>query len=258
VKAAANKRPSLAPMSSYGCEHMRLLVTRPEPDAERTAAALRERGHFVFVAPLLSIEAVDNAEIGPGPFTAILVTSANAAPAIVRHPRFTQFRALPVFAVGDRSAEAMRVVGFGDVTSANGDVGDLARLVAERFKRGASLLYLAGADRSGDLVGALSGRGLAVRSIVIYRAVAATALPPAVVVAISDGLDGVLHFSRRSAAAYVTAAYAAGLDETALKNPVHFCLSVQVAEPLTQAAATDLRVAPEPTEAALLALVPTP
>jgi uroporphyrinogen-III synthase len=235
---------------------MRLLVTRPERDSERTAAALRERGHTVFVAPLLRIEAMDNAEIGAGPFTAILVTSANVAPAIVRHARFQQFRALPVLAVGDRSAATMRAVGFGDVASANGDVGDLARLVAERFKRGAALLYLAGADRSGDLVGALSGRGLAVRSITIYRALAADALPAAVVVAIADGLDGVLHFSRRSAETYVNAAYAAGLDETALKKPVHFCMSAQVVEPLAQAGAAEIRIAPEPTEAALLALIP--
>jgi uroporphyrinogen-III synthase len=235
---------------------MRLLVTRPEPDAERTAAALRERGHFVFVAPLLSIEAVDNAEIGPGPFTAILVTSANAAPAIVRHPRFAQLRALPVFAVGGRSAETMRTVGFADVTSANGDVGDLAALVAERLKRGASLLYLTGADRAGDLAGALSGRGLAVRSIIIYRAVPAPSFPPVIVAAVSDGIDGVLHFSRRSAETYVNAADAAGLAENALKNQIHFCLSAQVAEALQQAGAADIRIAPEPSEAALLALVP--
>ena len=67
---------------------MRLLVTRPEPDAECTAAALRARGHIVLVAPLLRIETMENAEIGPGPFAAILVTSANAAPAIVAHRRF--------------------------------------------------------------------------------------------------------------------------------------------------------------------------
>jgi uroporphyrinogen-III synthase len=101
---------------------MRLLVTRPEPDAERTAAALRARGHIVLVAPLLRIEPVEHAEIGPGPFIALLVTSANAAPAIAHHERFAQLRALPVFAVGDRSAEAMGAAGFADVTSAQGDV----------------------------------------------------------------------------------------------------------------------------------------
>ena len=33
---------------------MRLLVTRPEPDATRTAETLRARGHDVLVAPLLA------------------------------------------------------------------------------------------------------------------------------------------------------------------------------------------------------------
>jgi uroporphyrinogen-III synthase len=237
---------------------VRLLVTRPEPDAERTAAALRECGHTVFVVPLLRVEIVENAEIGPGPFAAILVTSANAAAAIVRHARFAQLRALPVFAVGDRSAAAMRAAGFVDVTSAHGDVEDLAHLTAEGIKHRASLLYLAGADRSGDLVGALSGRGFAVRTIVVYRAVALGALPSAAVAATTDGIDGVLHFSRRSAETYVNAAHAAGVDESALKMPVHFCVSGQVAEPLMQAGAADIRVAPEQTEAALLALIPAP
>jgi uroporphyrinogen-III synthase len=237
---------------------VRLLVTRPEPDAERTAAALRARGHTVFVAPLLRIETVENAEIGPGPFAAILVTSANAAPAIVRHARFAQLRALPVLAVGEHSAQAMRAVGFADVTSADGGVGELAVLAAERFKRGASLLYLAGADRARDLAGVLSGRGIALRSIVIYRAVAAASLPPAVVAAVMVGVEGVLHFSRRSAEAYMNAARASGIEESALKKPVHFCMSAQVAEPLQQAGAADIGIASEPTEAAVMALIPAP
>ena len=64
--------------------------------------------------------------------------------------RATRLRALPVFAVGRRSAEAMAAAGFADVTSADGDVSDLAQLVAARLKPAARLLYLAGEDRSGD------------------------------------------------------------------------------------------------------------
>ena len=60
---------------------MRLLLTRPEPDAQRTAAALRAQGHDVIIAPLLRIEPAPDAEIGTGPWAAILITSANAAPA---------------------------------------------------------------------------------------------------------------------------------------------------------------------------------
>jgi len=156
---------------------VRLLVTRPEPDAERTAAALRARGHEVVIAPLLRIEAIEDAEIGSGPWAAILVTSANAAPAVVQHERFAELRSLPAFAVGERSAQAMRAAGFADVTSADGKVADLARLVAQRSRPGAPLLYLAGANRSGDLAGDLSAHGFMVRATVIYRAVAVAVLP---------------------------------------------------------------------------------
>ncbi len=66
---------------------MRILLTRPQADAERTAAALRARGHEVIVAPLLDIEIVSDAELGGGPWAAILVTSANAVRAIAGHRR---------------------------------------------------------------------------------------------------------------------------------------------------------------------------
>jgi uroporphyrinogen-III synthase len=233
---------------------VRLLLTRPEPDARRTAAALRAQGHNVFIAPLLRIAPMADAPIGAGPWAAILITSANAASAVAAHARATQLRALPVFAVGRRSADAMAAAGFADVTSADGNVGDLARLVAARIEPAARLLYLVGEDRSGDLAGDLRACGFAVEITVIYRAVAATGLPPAAADALASGIDGVLHFSRRSAEAYVNAARAAGLLADALK-PVHFCLSAQVAEPLAQAGAADIRVAERPNEAVLIALI---
>ena len=232
----------------------RLLLTRPEPDAQRTAAALRAQGHDVIVAPLLRIEPATEAKIGEGPWAAILITSANAAHAIVAHASVTSLRALPVFAVGRRSAEAMAAAGFADVTSADGNVSDLARFVAARLQPTAPLLYLAGEDRAGDLAGDLRARGYAVETTTIYRAIAATGLPPAAMAALASGIDGVLHFSRRSAEAYVDAARAAGVVANALK-PVHFCLSAQVAEPLAQAGAAAIRVAERPNEAVLIALI---
>jgi uroporphyrinogen-III synthase len=233
---------------------VRLLLTRPEPDAQRTATALRAQGHDVIAAPLLRIEPVADAKIRKGPWAAILITSANAAHAVATHAGVTPLRTLPVFAVGRRSAEAMAAAGFADVTSGDGDVSDLARLVAAQIQSTAPLLYLAGEDRSGDLAGELRARGFAVEITIIYRAVAATGLPPAAADALASGIDGVLHFSRRSAEAYVNAARAAGLLAKALK-PVHFCLSAQIAEPLAQAGAADIRIAERPNEALLIALI---
>lgn len=233
---------------------MRLLVTRPVADAERTAAALRSRGHAVALAPVLRIEAVKEAAIGAGPWSAILVTSANAAPAIAAHRRFADLRTLPVFAVGKRSAQAMSDMGFAEIISADSDLTDLTRLVADRLQPPAALLYLAGADRSGDLAGALRARGFDVEVAEIYRAVAAATFAAETVAALAEGVDGVLHFSRRSAEAYLNAARAADLTAQALK-PGHFCISAPAAEPLAQAGASDIRIAPAPTEAALLALI---
>ena len=233
---------------------MRLLLTRPEPDAQRTAAALRAHGHDVIVAPLLRIAPVADAPIGAGPWAAILITSANAAHALAAHAGATELRALPVFAVGRRSADAMAAAGFAGVTSADGNVGDLARLVAARLQPAARLLYLAGEDRSGDLAGDLRAHGFAVETTVIYRAIATPGLPPAVAQALAGGIDGVLHFSRRSAEVFVDAARAAGLLESALQA-AHFCLSAPIAEPLAQAGAADIRVAERPNEAVLLALI---
>jgi uroporphyrinogen-III synthase len=233
---------------------VRLLLTRPEPDAQRTAAALRAQGHDVIFAPLLRIEPAAGAQIGAGPWAAILITSANAAHVVVKHTRVTALRALPVFAVGRRSADAMATAGFADVTSADGNVSDLAQLVATRLRPPAPLLYLAGEDRSGDLAGDLGARGFIVQTAIIYRAVAAASLPRVAADALTGGLDGVLHFSRRSAQAFVDAARATALFEAALR-PVHYCLSAQVAEPLAAAGAADIRIAPSPVEAALIALV---
>jgi uroporphyrinogen-III synthase len=204
------------------------------------------------VTPLMHI-AVSDAEIGPGPWATILVTSANAARAVATHRDFEKLRALPVFAVGQRSAQAMRAAGFADVTSADGDVGDLARLVAGRVRPVAPLLYFAGEDRAGDLAGDLRSHGFAVHTAVVYRAVAAENLPQAAAAALASGIDGVLHFSRRSAETYVNAARRSGLLASALK-PVQFCLSAQVAEPLEHAGAAIVRVAERPEEAALIAL----
>src|SRR5947209_1509794 len=130
---------------------MRLLVTRPQPDAERTAAALREAGHEVACAALMRIEPVPAPELGPGPWSGLVLTSANALRALEQHPRRATLLALPVFAVGRRSAAAARAAGFAAVTTAGSNVQELVQHLRATPSGRAPLLYLAGEDRSGDL-----------------------------------------------------------------------------------------------------------
>jgi len=236
---------------------MRLLVTRPEPDAQRTAANLRQHGHHVQIAPLLRIEGVA-AELGTGPWDALVITSANSCRAVARHPRIAELVHRPVFTVGRHSAEAARLAGFIDVTASDGDVEDLAQLLIAKFKgRDRRLIYFAGEDRTADLASDLATHGVRLKTVIIYRAVKASEFPRPIQEAIAAGeIDGVLHFSRRTAEAYLSSAVGSALLDRALA-PFHYCLSAQVARPLLQAGAQAVRVAERPNEASLVELVGT-
>jgi len=207
------------------------------------------------VAPLLRIEALP-ATFDGGPFAAVLMTSANAAQAIMGHPKRDALRALPAFTVGTHSAAAARAAGFIDVRSADGDAADLAALVAKHWAgTGATLLYLAGEHRAADLVAALAPYGMTVRTAEIYHAVTCDDFPPAAAAALAAGeIDGVLHYSARSAAAFVQCAERAGLLKSA-RLLSHYCLSEQTAAPLARAGTQTIRIAARPDETALFALI---
>ncbi len=232
---------------------MRIVLTRPESDSERTAAVLRGHGHDVLVAPLLRIETLP-VELHQR-YGAVIITSANAAAAIADYPARAALTALPLFAVGQRSADAARAAGFSDIHVAGGDIDDLTRLIAEqRPDARAPLLYLAGEDRAGDLTGDLAVHGIAAELAVIYRAVPQPFSAELTAAVTSGAVDAVMHFSRRSAAQYVTGARDAGIAAAAL-GVRHLCLSAQVAAPLRAGGAARIDVAKRPDESAMIALI---
>ncbi len=235
---------------------MLLLVTRPEPDAERTAKALRERGRQALVAPLLRIAPILDAPIGEGPWAAIVFTSANAVSAFVAHPAKARLLRVPVFTVGARTEEVAHAAAFAEVQSAYGDVAALAGLIVGRLvDRTKPILYLAGEDRAGDLEALLGQYGFVVRTVPIYRAIAATRLPDVARSALAnDRIDGVLHFSKRSAEVFLAAIEADGLREQGLALR-HLCLSAEVAAPLIAAGAERVEVARRPDQQSLLRLL---
>jgi uroporphyrinogen-III synthase len=238
---------------------VRLLVTRPEPDCERTAALLRRRGHQVLQQALLRVQPVADAEFGPGPWAAVLFTSANAVRAVAAHRRFSELAGLPAYTVGERTRAAAAAIGFAPVMSADGDVEALAQLIAARPpETGQPLLYCAGEDLARDLAGVLRARGLRVETACVYRAVEAADFSPEVRAAFAGhAIDAVLHYSARTAGAFVAAATAAGIRDLSIQAR-HLCLSPQVAAPLAAAGAAAIDVASEPNEQALFALIAPP
>ncbi len=234
---------------------MRLLVTRPEPDASALAARLASLRFDVLVQPMMHIEFADEPPDIRSP-AALLVTSRNGVRALQRWAAADGWRHVPLYAVGEGTAAEARTAGFGDVRVAGGDAKALAALVHADLDRAAGpLLYVAGRDRAADLPAMLPG--LDVTTVEAYRGVAAAALDPAVAAAIRDGaLDGALFFSRRTAAIFV------GLVEGAdavdgLKSTVLFAASEAVAEPLAVLKPARIVVATRPDEKSVLALLQT-
>jgi uroporphyrinogen-III synthase len=187
-------------------------------------------------------------------YAAVVLTSANAARAIQVHAQRGRLTLLPVFTVGAHTAEAAHKVGFSDVQCANGDKEDLAKLLSTRFGRDdPPILYLASEDRAGDLELVPSAAKLI--TAVVYRMAKTQSFSAEAISALSRRqIDGVLHFSRRTAQAYIHCAGAAGITDRAI-GPTHYCLSHQVAGPLAAAGAVGIQIAPRPNEAALIELL---
>src|SRR5271169_2082459 len=239
---------------------MAILVTRPQPDDQTTAACLRARGFEVLLAPMLRFEALAFHEDADTHYGAVIVTSANALRGIESQLKGSPMLKLPLFAVGERTATAARNAGFEHVISAGGDAADLrdcvlASVKAKVLKKANPLLYLAGADLARDLAGELGERGFTVVTQTTYRMVPLSSLPRETSDAFAaNRIEAVLHYSRRSARAFLESVRAAGVEISALSVP-QCCISAGVATVVRDAGATQVLVAASPDENALFALL---
>src|SRR5258707_15365699 len=235
---------------------MAVLVTRPQPDDEATAVALRARDFEVLKAPMLRFEPVAFQDDTDAAYGAVIVTSANALRGIEPHLENSRLLALPLFAVGERTADAARRAGFENVISADGDAAGLrdcvlASVKTKELKKASPLLYLAGADLARDLAGELGERGFTVVTRTTYRMIAVSSLPREACDAFAaGGIEAVLHYSRRSARAFLDAARAGGVEISALAIP-QCCISAAVASVVRDAGAAQVMAAASSNENAL-------
>jgi uroporphyrinogen-III synthase len=235
---------------------MAVLVTRPHPDDETTASALRARGFEVLQAPMLRFEPVPFHDDADASYGAVIVTSANALRGIAPHLANSRLLRLPLFAVGERTASVARDAGFAEVISAKSDAAALRDLVlaavkSKQLKKASALLYLAGADLARDLAGELGEKGFTVVTHTTYRMIPASSLPREVCDAfVANRIEAVLHYSRRSARAFLDAARSGGVEISALALP-QCCISAAVASILRDAGATQVTAAAQADENAL-------
>jgi uroporphyrinogen-III synthase len=240
----------------YAVQSMRLLVTRPEPDALRLAAVLEEAGHEAVIEPLLgvSFEGGDPVELEGA--QALIATSRNALRALKAGPALAEARSLPLFAVGKATAAAARALGFEVVVTGAGTAAELVGHIVSALDPAAGLLvHLAGATLATDLMGELEGHGFRVLQPVVYRMLPATTFADSTVEQLAEGeIDGVILMSPRTAAIYAGLVRRHGLTRAVLRMP-HFCLSAAVARRLEPLGPVPTSVADAPALEEVLALI---
>lgn len=232
---------------------MRVIVTRPEPDAYRFAALCVKAGIDPVIAPVMEISFLKkNVDLsGAG---ALAFTSANGVRAFAAN---NAERNLPVFSVGSVTAEAAREAGFNSIEIAEGDVASLAALVA-RHKQSidGEVLHIAGSSRAGDLIALLDDHGVSARREVLYEARALETLSVSACDAITNDppAEWAAFFSPRTARIFLALAEKAGIAPR-LKKMNAACLSEAVAAEASAVPWRSVQVAKEGTAEGIIALL---
>ncbi|HWV21812.1 MAG TPA: uroporphyrinogen-III synthase [Devosia sp.] len=236
-----------------GLKTMRMLVTRPEPDAQASVDRLAALGIEAVAAPLLARTALDFHLPDVSGFAALAVTSANALRALEEKGLLATLRHLPVYAVGDRTAYEARALGFAEVLSAGGTFERLSTMLALARMEG-PVLYPAGRHLSDDLAQALAPHGILVVTATVYDMVAESDFPDSTLRALeSGGFGAALIYSRRTAEIFCRVV-GQRLSAAKKRDLTLLCLSENVAQPLVEEHFTRVHLADRPDEEAMMSL----
>jgi len=219
---------------------MRLLITRPEPDALKLQAVLEDVGHEATVDPLLNVSFEDVSRIELDGVQALVATSRNGLRALRATALLPRARTLPLFTVGKATAAEARALGFEMVVTGAGTARELVTHIVSVVDPAAGLIaHLAGDTLAVNLKEELEPHGFRVLAWVVYRMQSATSFAPEVVEQLAMGeIEGIILLSPRTASVYARLVRLHALQEIVRPLP-HFCLSPAVArrlEPLGEVA----------------------
>ncbi len=228
------------------------VLTRPESDSQALAAELAAHGKQSFIEPMLTIhpQPFRVADLDVADAQALLLTSKHS---LLGADDLEPLTSLPVYAVGDTTADIARKAGFGNVTSTGKQVRDMVAYMQKHLKPAdGSLLYFSGRDITTGLSAALSH--FSIQRIVSYHAQATTRFSPELISAFKeDRVYRVLFFSSRTARAFEACLEAAKLSGK--RKHLHaLCLSKAAAASLHGHEWNKISISNEPTPQSMLAL----
>lgn len=224
---------------------MSVWITRSAPDNLRTARALRELGRKSLMVPVLTTRPLPQPPL-PSPFDAIVFSSVHA---VRHHPRDDRLLWVPVFTASGLVADAATAAGYATVTSTGGNEAALPALMGHMLPAGARVVIFCAARTSPALTERLCALGHHVERRAVYEPTPAR-----------DGaLEQALRRLHQVSAVVVHSRCAAERIASVLRGidwrGSLWCISDHAAGGLAGLDPACVRVAPRPTEAALLAMI---
>lgn len=164
-----------------------VLIVRPQPGADETAARAQARGLEPVVAPMFTARALPWTPPVPADFDAILFTSANAPR--LGGPALAAFRDKPCYAVGEATAMAAAAAGFGHVRTGPSDGAAVVQMMA---RDGVTRAF----HPTAEDVSPLPAAGVTLEQIAVYASIPDERLSDIAVAAIHAGAIVLLHSPR--------------------------------------------------------------
>ncbi|MCF6215152.1 MAG: uroporphyrinogen-III synthase [Emcibacter sp.] len=232
---------------------MHFLLTRPEEDSRKLAQSLLSLGHRVQAEPLLHINFLSREKIDLTNFQAVAFTSANGVRAFVH---IDQNRDIPCFAVGEATAAEAQKAGFQTISTADGNVIELAELITRRLNKASGpILHISGRDIAGDLSGRLEAAGFKPVRAALYKAVKSAALTTAAQKLITSGqISHIPFYSPRSAKIFMDLIHLSHLEDHLTKITA-LCLSPAVSDVIGSSSWQGILTAKHPNQSSLFHLV---
>lgn len=212
---------------------MRIFVTRPEPGLSETMKKLVYLGKKPIACPMLHV--TQEAALKPMDGNTILITSRHSLSALENQDRYCR-----ILAVGEKTAEKAREMGFLNVFAADGDAEKLVELYHRLNGVPADSWLAAGCGNDGKLYGDYLVNALGIRRFLTYRVRWATSFSEEVrAVLRSETLKQVLFYSSETARAFchllMLEEQSSGqkIDRTCMEA---FCFSEAIAKALKESA----------------------
>ena len=133
-------------------------MLRHQQAANRTAATLANFGYRSTIVPLSKIKLSAN-PLPPGSFSGVILTSSIAAQTLQNMAAAAKLKNLPIYCVGQYTAESAELAGFTQISAIQHDAHSLAAIL-EKFQPEQSLLYACARNLSFDFAAHLTRYGI--------------------------------------------------------------------------------------------------